>query len=146
MGIMLCFFLVATVFLDTFDYLILRYSGTVEGMETWHIFTGRYLPLFLINMVGLYAAVIITALKKYRNPRGLFYASVIVIIAIAAYRINLISIAQLVPLYHELGEIQYIPNIHEVAPVIGLVAALMLVFAILTRVLPMEDEVHTTGH
>jgi Ni/Fe-hydrogenase subunit HybB-like protein len=87
-----------------------------------------------------------TAFKKFRTPRGLFYASVIVIIAIAAYRINLISIAQLVPLYHELGEIQYIPNIHEVAPVIGLMAALMLVFAILTRILPMEDEVHTTGH
>jgi molybdopterin-containing oxidoreductase family membrane subunit len=146
MGIMLCFFLIATVFLDTFDYLILSYSGTAEGLETWHIFTGRYLPLFLINMVGLYAAVIMTALKKFRNPRGLFYSSVIVIIAIAAYRINLISIAQLVPLYHELGEIQYIPNIHEIAPVIGLIAALMLLFAILTKVLPMEDEVHATGH
>jgi molybdopterin-containing oxidoreductase family membrane subunit len=145
MGIMLCFFLIATVFLDTFDYLILSYSGTAEGLETWHIFTGRYLPLFLINMVGLYAAVIMTAFKKLRTPRGLFCASVIVIIAIAAYRINLISIAQLVPLYAELGEIQYIPNMHEVAPLIGLIAALMLLFAILTKVLPLEDKVHMTG-
>jgi molybdopterin-containing oxidoreductase family membrane subunit len=145
MGIMLCFFLIATVFLDTFDYLILSYSGTVEGLETWHIFTGRYLPTFLINMVGLYAALIMTAFKKLRTPRGLFCASVIVIIAIAAYRINLISIAQLVPLYAELGEIQYIPNMHEVAPLIGLMAALMLLFAILTKILPLEDKVHITG-
>ena len=145
MGIMLCFFLIATVFLDTFDYLILSYSATAEGLETWHIFTGRYLPTFLINMVGLYAALIMTAFKKLRTPRGLFCASVIVIIAIAAYRINLISIAQLVPLYAELGEIQYIPNMHEVAPLIGLIAALMLLFAILTKVLPLEDKVHMTG-
>jgi molybdopterin-containing oxidoreductase family membrane subunit len=145
MGIMLCFFLIATTFLDTFDYLILSYSGTAEGLETWHIFTGRYLPLFLINMVGLYAALIMTAFKKLRTPGGLFCSSVIVIIAIAAYRINLISIAQLVPLYHELGEIQYVPNMHEVAPVIGLTAALMLLFAILTKVLPLEDKVHNSG-
>jgi hypothetical protein len=124
MGIMLCFFVIATAFLDTFDYLILSYSGTAEGLETWHIFTGRYLPLFLINMVGMYAALIMIAFKRFRTPRGLFCVSVIVIIAIAAYRINLISIGQLVPLYHELGEIQYIPNMHEVAPFIGLIASL----------------------
>lgn len=144
MGIMLCFFLIVTVFLDTFDYLILKYSGTAEGLETWHIFTGRYLPVFLINMVGLYAAMIMTMFKKFRNPRGLFIVSVIVIFAIAAYRINLISIGQLIPLYHELGEIQYVPNMHEVAPFIGLTAALMLLYAILTKVLPLEDKVHVT--
>ncbi len=142
MGIMLCFFLIGTVFLDTFDYLILSYSGTAEGLETWHIFTGRYLPLFLINIVGLYAALIMTAFKKLRTSRGLFCSSIVTIIAIAAYRINLISIAQLVPLYPELGEIQYVPNMHEVAPLIGLIAALMLLFAILTKVLPMEDTWH----
>ncbi len=144
MGIMLCFFLIATVFLDTFDYLILRYSGTVEGIETWHLFTGRYLIVFLINMVGLYAAMIMTMFKKFRTRRGLFIVSVIVIIAIAAYRINLISIAQLIPLYHELGEIQYIPNAHEIAPLIGLIAALTLLYTILTKVIPLEDKVHVT--
>jgi molybdopterin-containing oxidoreductase family membrane subunit len=146
MGIMLCFFLIATVFLDTFDYLILSYSGTEEGLETWHLLTGRYLPTFLINMVGLYTALAIVSFKKYRTPRGLLYATTITIIAIAAYRINLISIGQLVPLYPELGEIQYVPNIHEIAPFIGLVAILMLVYAVLTKVLPLEDDVHTAGH
>jgi molybdopterin-containing oxidoreductase family membrane subunit len=146
MGIMLCFFLIATVFLDTFDYIILSYSGTEEGVETWHLLTGRYLPTFLINMVGLYAAVAIVSFKKYRNPKGLLYASSITIIAIAAYRINLISIGQLIPLYPELGEIEYVPNIHEIAPFIGLVAILMFLYAVLTKVLPMEDEMHTPGH
>jgi molybdopterin-containing oxidoreductase family membrane subunit len=145
MGIMLCFFLIATVFLDTFDYLILSYSGTEEGLETWHLLTGRYLPTFLINMVGLYAAFAIVSFKKYRTPRGLLYASSITIIAIAAYRINLISIGQLVPLYHELGEIEYVPNIHEIAPFIGLIAILMFFYTVLTKVLPMEDRVHTVG-
>jgi molybdopterin-containing oxidoreductase family membrane subunit len=145
MGFMLCFFLIATVFLDTFDYLIISYSGTEEGLETWHLLTGRYLPTFLINMVGLYTALAIVSFKKYRTPRGLFYASSITIIAIAAYRINLISIGQLVPLYPELGEIQYVPNIHEIAPFIGLVAMLMFVYAVLTKVLPLEDDVHTAG-
>jgi Ni/Fe-hydrogenase subunit HybB-like protein len=146
MGIMLCFFLIATVFLDTFDYIILSYSGTEEGLETWHLLTGRYLPTFLINIVGLYTAVAIVSFKKYRNPKGLLYASSITIIAIAAYRINLISIGQLVPLYPELGEIEYVPNIHEIAPFIGLVAILMFLYAVLTKVLPMEDELHTPGH
>ena len=144
MGIMLCFFLIATVFLDTFDYLILSYSGTEEGLETWHLLTGRYLPTFLINMVGLYAALAIVVFKKYRTSRGLLYASSITVIAIGAYRINLISIGQLVPLYPEIGEIEYVPNIHEVAPFIGLVAILMLVYAVLTKLLPLEDRVHLT--
>jgi len=144
MGTMLCFFLIATVFLDTFDYLILSYSGTEEGLETWHLLTGRYLPTFLINMVGLYAALAIVSFKKYRTSRGLLYATSITIIAIAAYRINLISIGQLVPLYPEMGEIEYVPNIHEVAPFIGLVAILMLVYAVLTKLLPLEDRVHLT--
>jgi molybdopterin-containing oxidoreductase family membrane subunit len=146
MGIMLCFFLIATVFLDTFDYLIISYSGTEEGLETWHLITGRYLPTFLINMVGLYGALAIVAFKKGRTPRGLLYASSITIIAIAAYRINLISIGQLVPLYHEIGEIEYVPNIHEIAPFIGLVAMLMFVFALLTKLLPLEDEAHAGSH
>jgi Ni/Fe-hydrogenase subunit HybB-like protein len=97
-------------------------------------------------MVGLYTALAIVSFKKYRTPRGLLYATTITIIAIAAYRINLISIGQLVPLYPELGEIQYVPNIHEIAPFIGLVAILMLVYAVLTKVLPLEDDVHTAGH
>jgi len=142
MGIMLCFFLIATVFLDTFDYLIISYSGTEEGLETWHLLTGRYLPTLLINMVGLYGALAIVSFRKYRTPKGLLYASSITIIAIAAYRINLISIGQLVPLYHELGEIHYVPNIHEIAPFIGLVAMLMFLYAVLTKVLPLEDKVH----
>jgi molybdopterin-containing oxidoreductase family membrane subunit len=145
MGTMLCFFLIATVFLDTFDYLILSYSGTEEGLETWHLLTGRYLPTFLINMVGLYAALAIVSFKKYRTPRGLLYASSITIIAIAAYRINLISIGQLVPLYHEMGAIEYVPNIHEIAPFIGLIAILMFLYTILTKVLPMEDRVHAVS-
>ena len=143
MGVLLCFFLIATVFLDTFDHLIISYSGTEEGLETWHLLTGRYLPTFLINMVGLYAALAMVSFKKYRTPRGLLYASSITIIAIAAYRINLISIGQLVPLYHELGEIEYVPNIHEIAPFIGLIAILMFLYTVLTKILPMEDRVHS---
>jgi len=87
----------------------------------------------------------IVSFKKNRTPRGLLYATSITIIAIAAYRINLISIGQLIPLYPEMGKIEYIPNIHEIAPFLGLVAALMFVYAVLTKILPLEDRVHITG-
>ncbi|RJQ48144.1 MAG: hypothetical protein C4538_04255 [Nitrospiraceae bacterium] len=144
MGFLLLFFLIATVFIDVFDYIILSYSATEEGMETWHLLTGRYLVTFLINMGGLFSALTIVAFKKGRTPRGLLYATSITLLAIVAYRINIISVGQLVPLYPELGELEYIPNIHEVAPFIGLVALLMFIYAVLTKVLPLEDKVHAS--
>jgi molybdopterin-containing oxidoreductase family membrane subunit len=145
MGSLLFFFLVGTVFLDVFDYLILWYSATAEGLETWHLLTGRYGPLFLINMGGLFLATGMVAFKKGRTPEKLFIATSIVVIAIAAYRINLISVGQLIPLYPDLGELQYVPTFPEIAAFIGLVALLLLIYAVLTKVLPMEEEAHTSG-
>ncbi|MBC8412968.1 MAG: polysulfide reductase NrfD [Nitrospira sp.] len=145
MGVLFCFFLIATVFLDIFDYVILIYSSTAEGIETWHLLTTRYLILFAMNIGGLIIATIITAFKKGRTPMGLFIATTITILAIAAYRLNLLSVGQMIPLYPEIGEIQYIPTLPEVMPFFGLVALLMLIYSILTKLLPMEENAHTTG-
>ena len=145
MGMLLFFFLAGTVFLDVFDYLILWYSATEEGLETWHLLTGRYSPLFLLNMGGLFIATGMVAFKKGRTPEKLFIATSIVVIAIAAYRINLISVGQLIPLYPDLGELQYVPTLAEIAPFIGLVALIMLIYAVLTRILPMEETAHVSG-
>jgi molybdopterin-containing oxidoreductase family membrane subunit len=145
MGILLCFFLTATVFLDVFDYLIIIYSSTIEGLETWHLLTGRYALPFAINMGGLFAATIIVAFKKGRTPLGLLISTAITIIAIAAYRFNLLSVGQMIPLYPEIGELQYIPTLTEVMPLVGLIALLMLTYSILTKLLPMEETVHASG-
>ena len=145
MGILLFFFLVGTVFLDVFDYLILWYSATEEGLETWHLLTGRYGPLFLLNMGGLFIATGMVAFKKGRTPGRLLIVTALTVIGIGAYRINLISIGQLVPLYPDLGEIQYIPTLPEIATFIGLVALVMLIYAVLTKILPMEEAAHISG-
>ncbi|MEE8398914.1 MAG: NrfD/PsrC family molybdoenzyme membrane anchor subunit, partial [Desulfobacterales bacterium] len=56
MGRLLAFFVAVTLFLDFFDYFILRYSATKESMETWHILTTRYVPVFATNIGGLMLA------------------------------------------------------------------------------------------
>jgi molybdopterin-containing oxidoreductase family membrane subunit len=144
MGMLLAFFLILTLFLDFFDYLIIRYNETLEGMETWGLLTGRYSWLFVLNIGGMTTAVFILMLKKGRSVIGLCIASSLTMAAILAYRINLLSVGQVVPLYPELGELEYIPTLTEIAPLIGLVTLLMLLYAVLTKLLPMEERVSVT--
>lgn len=142
MGTLLCYFLIATLFLDVFDYIILLYSATEEGMEIWHLLTGRFSPLFILNLGGLALAMIIVTFKKGRTQKGLLIATVVTLLAIGAYRINIISVSQLIPLFSELGELQYVPTPAEIAPLVGLIALLMFLYAVLTKLLPLEDKVH----
>jgi molybdopterin-containing oxidoreductase family membrane subunit len=144
MGMLLAFFLIVTLFLDFFDYLIIMYNETVEGMETWSLLTGRYAPLFVLNIGGMTIAALLLMFKKGKSVTGLLTASFLTMAAILAYRINLLSVGQVVPLYPELGELEYIPTLTEIAPLIGLVALLMLLYAVLTKVLPMEERVYIT--
>lgn len=138
MGTMLFFFVVATFYLDFFDHLIVRYNQTIEGMETWHLLTGRYLPLFALNMGGLFFSMVLLGFKKGRTPGGLFVATISIILSIGAYRINLITIGQLVPLYEELGELQYILTFKEITMFIGLVSLLIFLYGFLSKIIPLE--------
>ena len=138
MGQVLCFFVLLTVFLDFFDYFILRYSAKLEAMETWHIITTRYIITFVLNIGGLVLAFIMLLFKKWRTANGLLVVGAIVQIAIMSYRINLVSVGQLAPLFPGMGEIYYIPTFSEVAIIVGIFALVILLYTILTTLLPVE--------
>ncbi|KKL81496.1 hypothetical protein LCGC14_1994180 [marine sediment metagenome] len=48
-GWLLAFFLMMTIFIDVFDYVIVLYNKTHEGIELWHLLTGRYKITFFIK-------------------------------------------------------------------------------------------------
>jgi Ni/Fe-hydrogenase subunit HybB-like protein len=145
MGRLLAFFVVLTLFLDFFDYFILRYSGEKEAMETWHILTTRYAPVFMINIGGLVLAFLILLFKKGRTPNGLLIATSIVELAIIAYRIDLISVGQLVPLFPGMGELYYHPTLPEISLALAIIAQIILLYAVLTKIIPMEETVPEPG-
>jgi Ni/Fe-hydrogenase subunit HybB-like protein len=60
------------------------------------------------------------------------------LIAIIAYRWDLIIVAQVPPLFPGIGEIEYIPTLPEMAVVYGITALAIFLYLVLTKVLPME--------
>lgn len=142
MARVLAFFVLVTVFLDFFDYFIMRYSGKVEAMETWHIITTRYLTTFVLNIGGLVLAFIMLLFKRWRTANGLLVVGAIIQVAIISYRINLVSVGQLAPLYPGMGEMYYIPTFSEITIILGIIAQVILLYTILSNVLPVEEEAH----
>jgi molybdopterin-containing oxidoreductase family membrane subunit len=138
MGLLLGGFVTATLFLDLTDYLIILYSKTAEGIETMHVMLDRYALMLAVNILGMIIAIIILLTKKGRTVPGLFIASLLTVAAIMAYRINLISVGQLVPLYAELGELHYTPSVPEISVALGIVAMIMLLYTVFAAILPME--------
>ena len=141
MGKLLAFFVVVTLFLDFFDYFILKYSAKAEALETWHILTGRYAPVFATNIGGLVVAFIILLFKKGRTINGLLIATILIQLAIIAYRIDLVSVGQMVPLYPGMGELYYHPTFSEISVALGLVALVVLLYMVLSKILPVEETV-----
>jgi molybdopterin-containing oxidoreductase family membrane subunit len=141
MGKVLCFFVLITVFLDFFDYFILRYSAKLEAMETWHIITTRYIVTFVLNIGGLVAAFFMLLSKKWRTPNGLLIVGAIVQVAIISYRINLVSVGQLAPLFPGMGEIHYVPTFSELTILFGVIALVILLYTILSNALPVEEKI-----
>ncbi len=141
MGKLLAFFVVATLFLDFFDYFILKYTAKGEAIETWNILTGRYTPVFAMNIGGLIVAFLILLSKKGRTVNGLLIATSIIQLAIIAYRVDLVSVGQLVPLYPGMGELYYHPTFPEISVALGLVALIILLYTVLSKVMPMEETV-----
>jgi molybdopterin-containing oxidoreductase family membrane subunit len=145
MGRLLAFFVIVTLFLDFFDYFILRYSGTKEAMEIWHILTRRYTILFMMNIGGLTLAFLILLFKRGRTPNGLLIAASIIQFAIIAYRIDLVSVGQLAPLYPGMGELYYYPTLPEISVALAIVALIILLYTVLSKIIPMEEVVPESG-
>lgn len=145
MGRLLAFFVVVTLFLDFFDYFILRYSGTKEAMETWHILTTRYVPVFATNIGGLILAFFILVFKKGRTPNGLLIATSVIQVAIIAYRIDLVSVGQLAPLFPGMGELYYYPTLPEISVALAVVSLILLLYVVLSKIIPMDETVPESG-
>ena len=145
MGMLLGAFLTATLFLDLTDYMIILYGGTAEGLETWHIISRRFGFLLSLNIFGMMIAIGILITKWGRKENGLFIASILCAAAILAYRINLVIVGQLVPLYPELGELQYIPTMPEISVALAIVALILLLYSLFSWILPMEKKDLKTG-
>lgn len=142
MGRVLAFFVLVTVFLDFFDFFIMRYSAKLEAMETWHIITTRYITTLVLNIGGLVAAFILLLFKKWRTANGLLVIGAIIQVAIISYRINLVSVGQLAPLYPGMGEIYYIPTFSEISVALGLIALVVLLYTALSNILPVDEKGH----
>ena len=146
MGKLLAFFVLLTLFLDFFDYFILRYSAKLEAMETWHIITTRYITTFVLNIGGLVVAFVMLLFKRWRTANGLLVVGTIIQIAIISYRINLVSVGQLAPLFPGMGHIQYIPTFSEILIALGIIALVILLYTVLTNVLPVEEIIEKPAH
>jgi len=138
LGKLLAFFITVTIFFDFFDILVSNYSRIPEIMEAWSLLTGRYAPLFVLNIGGLFVALLILLFKQGRSVKGLFIASLLALAAIAAYRYNIVIVGELVPLRPG-HEIHYSPTGVEISLTVGIVALVMLLYTVLTRVLPLEE-------
>ncbi|MBE9503855.1 MAG: polysulfide reductase NrfD [Proteobacteria bacterium] len=141
MGLVLAGFITATLFLDFTDYIVLLYSQTAEGVETWHIISERYTGLFILNILGLVVADVILMTKRGRTENGLLIATTLTMLAIGAYRITLVSIGQIIPLYPQLGEVHYVPSREEVIMGVGMLALMVLLYSVLAKALPIRKSV-----
>ncbi len=141
MGTLLAFFLGGTLFMDFFDFVVMNYAGSPGGLHTWHYLTGRFLPLFLVNIIGMATAMVMMFFKRGRTVNGLLIASILTIMAIIAYRTNLVMIAQVPALFPGIGEIEYIPTTPEMAVVAGIVGGAIFLYLVLTKLLPMEETI-----
>jgi Ni/Fe-hydrogenase subunit HybB-like protein len=87
----------------------------------------------------LVISLLILLFKQGRTAKGLAIASALAIVGVAAYRYNLVIVGQLVPLLPGLPEISYVPTWIEISVSAGIVALAMLLYNLLTSVLPMDE-------
>ena len=138
MGGLLAFLLGIVLFMDLFEHIISAYAAKPVSLEVEHALTTRFAPFFLINTIGMFSAMVILLFKRGRSITGLLITSSMTLIAIIAYRWDLIIVAQVPPLFPGIGEIEYIPTMPEMAVVYGITALAIFLYLVLTKVLPME--------
>jgi molybdopterin-containing oxidoreductase family membrane subunit len=142
MGSLLALFIAVNIFMDSFDLLILKYSEEPEGMEALHLLTGRFAPLFALNFGGLVASLIMLLTTWGRKTvKGLTIISCLTLSAIVAYRYNLILIPQIIPQQQGLPELHYFPAASEWVAEAGVVALMLFLYAVLTKILPLEEKI-----
>jgi molybdopterin-containing oxidoreductase family membrane subunit len=140
MGQLLAFFIAATLFLDLVDILILSYSDTVVSRAAWTLLTGQNVAWFVLNLTTLFAALVILLFKGGRTSQGLFIASSLALVGIVVYRFNVVIVGQLAQILPHVEGASYSPSLVEVLVTLGVVALVLFLYTVLSRVLPMEDK------
>lgn len=138
-GLLFAGFLGVTLLFDLADVVVLKYSEHPEGVEAWHILTGSHTVLFTINWLFLIIALVIVSFKKFRTMGMMTVSAVLTLVAIAAYRYNLVIVPQKVPLLPGLDEISYSPSSVEISVVAGVVAFVALVYFMALKWKPIKE-------
>ena len=138
LGRLLLVFIGITLLFDLADVVVLKYSEHPEGVEAWNILTTRHLDIFLINVLGLVLAFFLLWFGNKKNRLLLSVASALVLIAVGAYRYNLVIVPQEVPLLPGIDTVQYTPTIYEFMIFFGVVALAMLIYSVVTSVLRLD--------
>lgn len=133
MRYLLIFLTAGVLFLDVFDILVLKYSEKPEGIEAWHLLTSEHLFLFLLNILGLSLALILLLTKNGREYPRIIISAVLIVLAISAYRYNLIIIGQEVPLLESEIIERYSPTIIEIIICAGITSFAILGYQILVK-------------
>jgi molybdopterin-containing oxidoreductase family membrane subunit len=141
---LLAFFILLAGFFDLFDWLVFAYSDKAEGVIAWNILFGSNVVLSVIHVAGYFVAFVLLLYVLMRRREwlvpALAAASVITLVAVAAYRYNLVTVGQAVPLLPSIPRDHYWPSWTEISIAVGIVALIALSYSILTRLLPMEDD------
>lgn len=105
---------------------------------------GSNVVLSVLHVAGYFVALVLLlyALARRREwlVPALAAASAITLVAVAAYRFNLVTVGQAVPLAPFIPRDQYWPTWTEISIAAGIVALIGLSYSILTRALPLEDD------
>jgi len=119
-------------------YFVVRVQDLTNRDALQYIFNGTYHGwLFLMEItLGVIVPFFILVWKRLRDtPRGLFYASVLILLGFVAHRVNTtISSFEVYPVR------TYIPSWQEFAVTIGLVSVGFVAFTFLTRYLNVFPE------
>lgn len=144
MGGLLAFFIALAGFLDFFDWLVFAYSDKAEGVEAWSILFGSNFVLSVIHVAGYVVAFFALLYVLSRRPAwlvpALAAASAVTLVAVAAYRYNLVTVGQAVKLLPVIPRDRYWPSWYELAVAVGIIALVALSYSLLVRVLPMEEK------
>jgi dimethyl sulfoxide reductase membrane subunit len=128
--ILLIFLVSGVLFLDLFDILVLNYSEKPEGVEAWKLLTTSHLYFFILNIFGLFIALLLLLSKLGRQFSVMVIASILIVFAISAYRYNLIIVGQEIPLLDGIEVLKYKITLTEVAISAGITALIILTYQV----------------
>jgi Ni/Fe-hydrogenase subunit HybB-like protein len=116
-------------------------SETADAAVLFAVLLDRYAPLFWSFVVfGLVVPVVLVAVPRTRTPAGLALASALVIGTMYLKRFLITVPPQTVPMVEgqaEAARASYVPNVVEIAVVLGAGAAIAIIVMVLFRVFPV---------